>query len=175
LLLGEAWTPYLAALDRLASRSDRPVHWLPFHHDQDGPLLHSLRSQGLLPPGLDARSQLVAAGDPAAALDHFAGASLVIAMRLHGLILAALAGAPTAALSYDPKVAAAAAAIGCPCQELTSPGDPDLAERWLQQMEQPTPTDRIAALRAGAERHRPVLEQVVTAAGLQPDPKTRQG
>ena len=174
LLVGQAWTPYLAALDRLASRSDRPVHWLPFHHDQDGPLLQSLRSQGLLPPDLEARSQLVAAGDPAAALDHCAGASLVIAMRLHGLILAALAGAPTAALSYDPKVAAAAAAIGCPCHDLASPGDPDLAERWQQQLDQPTPTDRIAALRAGAGRHRLVLEQVVTAAGLQPGPPSGQ-
>jgi polysaccharide pyruvyl transferase WcaK-like protein len=174
-LQGPAWRPYLEALDQLAAGADRPVLWLPFHQEQDRGLLAALHAEGLVPPRLMERSRELAVEDPAAALEQFAGASLVLAMRLHGLILAALAGAPCAALSYDPKVAAAAAAIGCPCHELASPWDPDLAERWQQQLDQPTPNDRIGALRAGAGRHRLVLEQVVKAAGLQPGPPSGQG
>jgi len=163
LLVGRAWMPYLDALDRLASHSDRPVHWLPFHNDQDGPLLETLRSEGLMPPSLDARSETVAAADPAAALDHFAGASLVVAMRLHGLILAALAGAPTAALSYDPKVAAAAVAIGCPCQDLGTPVGVDLLGSWQRAVDHPSDPGLIATFRDDADRHRVVLERVVAA------------
>ena len=163
-LQGAAWRPYLEALEQLAARADRPVLWLPFHQEQDRGLLAALQAEGLVPPGLLARSRELGVQDPAAALEQFAGASLVLAMRLHGLILAALAGAPTAALSYDPKVAAAAEAIGCPCQDLAVPPPPGLAELWHAALEHPPEPARIAALRAGATIHRRVLERLAGGA-----------
>lgn len=160
-LAGEAWLPYLQALARLADSIDREVLWLPFHQDQDRGLLDGLRRQGLLPEGLAARSREIEAADPAAALHVFAGASLVLAMRLHGLILAALTGAPCAALSYDPKVAAAATAIGCPLQELDRPADAArLLRLWQEQLEVPPASDRVEALRQEAGNHRRVLARL---------------
>jgi polysaccharide pyruvyl transferase CsaB len=160
-LVGPAWRPYLEALDALAAGSGREVLWLPFHQEQDRGLLAKLAGQDLVPPALLARSREVPVADPAAALDQFAGASLVVAMRLHGLILAALTGAPCAALSYDPKVAAAAAAIGCPLQVLDQPVDPQLLATWQASLDQPTAPERLEALQRDAERHRWVLEQLL--------------
>ena len=163
-LHGAAWRPYLEALDQLAAQADRPVLWLPFHQEQDRGLLAALHTEGLVPPALMARSRELELQDPTAALEQFAGASLVLAMRLHGLILAALAGAPTAALSYDPKVAAAAEAIGCPCQDLAGPPPSGLAEFWQAALERPPEPARITALRAGARTPRRVLERLAGGA-----------
>ena len=159
------WRPYLQALERLALLSDRPVIWLAFHAEQDGPLPEQLEAQGLLGPALRQRCRSLRPGDPTEALRSFQQAGLVLAMRLHGLILAALAGAPCAALSYDPKVAAAATAIGCPCHDLEGPAPPEPAEAleaalllsWQAALETPPERTRIEAQRAGTEPHRALL------------------
>jgi polysaccharide pyruvyl transferase CsaB len=151
------WRPYLQALAALAERADRPVLWLAFHADQDAALLAELTEQGLLPDDLRCRSLQRRPADPADALASFQQAGLVVAMRLHGLILAALAGAPCAALSYDPKVAAAASAIGCPNQDLELPPPLDLAGRWQSCLDQPPAPDCIARQRQATEPHRQLL------------------
>jgi polysaccharide pyruvyl transferase CsaB len=155
------WRALLEGVERLAEEADLPVLWLPFHRDQDGGLLGRLRADGLLPQRLGARSREVGAADPGQARALFAGAGLVLAMRLHGLILAALSGAPCAALSYDPKVAAAATAIGCPCQELDDlPGPDALLAGWRGCLNRPPSAARIAELRQAAGIHRRVLESL---------------
>lgn len=53
-------------------------------------------------------------GPPASALAALAGARLVVSVRLHGLVLATVAGVPHAGLSYDPKVAGYAERSGAP-------------------------------------------------------------
>lgn len=164
LLQGQRWKPYLKALDSLSSSGDRPVHWLPFHGDQDLSLYDELRSQGLISAGLQGRSLQLRVDDPDEALDRFSGAGLVLAMRLHALILAALAGAPVAALSYDPKVSAAAAGLGCPCQELQDAPPADLGQRWLACLDQPVDPGVISRLSVEAGRHRQVLERLLEAA-----------
>ena len=156
-LQGAAWRPYLAALDQLAASHDREVIWLPFHANQDRGLLEQLRREQLLPPGLAARSREVLAERPQEAMAICSGAGLVVAMRLHGLILAALSGAPCAALSYDPKVAAAAANLGCPCQNLDIAPGPGLLASWDRALDIPPPASRLLELRQQSEVHQQVF------------------
>jgi polysaccharide pyruvyl transferase WcaK-like protein len=56
----------------------------------------------VMAPGADLGAQLAAIGS----------ARLVIGMRLHALVLAAAAGVPAIAVSYDPKVDAFATRVG---------------------------------------------------------------
>ncbi|MEB3318643.1 MAG: polysaccharide pyruvyl transferase CsaB [Cyanobacteriota bacterium] len=155
------WVPYLQALEALVETTGREVVWLPFHRDQDQGLLQLLHQADLVPRTVAARSLEVDVEDPAAAMACFVRAGLVVAMRLHGLILAALAGSPVAALSYDPKVAAAARSLGCPLQDLEATPDPGLGEQWRQQLDRPPAQEAIAALQAGTEVHAALLRQVL--------------
>jgi len=163
MLAGEAWRPYLQALERLAEQQNREVLWLPFHLEQDKGLLQQLSAQGLLGEGLRRRSRELEALLPQEATAVFRSAGLVLAMRLHALILAGLAGAPLAALSYDPKVRAAAAAIGCGCLDL---GDGavtagDLLESWGAALDQPPAAAAIAALQQSTAVHRQLLDTLI--------------
>ncbi|MBM5798617.1 MAG: polysaccharide pyruvyl transferase CsaB [Cyanobacteria bacterium K_Offshore_0m_m2_072] len=161
LLQGAAWTPWLEALDRLATEADRAVLWLPFHQDQDTDLLAQLQAQGLISASLGQRSRLLAADTPQQAKAIFAHAALVLSMRLHGLILAAVSGAPCAALSYDPKVQAAAEALGCPCQSLDHPANAsDLLALWRGQLGHPPDPARLALLRSQGLRHAALLDSL---------------
>lgn len=161
------WRLLLTALEQLAERVDRPVHWLPFHQHQDRDLLAQLQRRGLLGEALGHRSVVVVAATPEQAMQQFQGASVVVAMRLHGLILAALAGSPCAALSYDPKVAAAAEALGCPCLDLAQLAeDPApttaeaLAASWQPLVDQPPDPTRREQLRADTRVHAQLLQRL---------------
>lgn len=165
LLQGDQWRPYLQALDALAEQQQRQVIWLPMHRHQDGGLLQQLRGEGVLPAGLAARSREVIAERPREVIAMAADAGLVLAMRLHGLILAAVAGAPCAALSYDPKVAAAADQLGCDCHGLAVPAPADLLERWTAAIDRPAPAATVAGLRQQAQVHRELLAQVLVEPG----------
>lgn len=156
-LQGQQWRPYLEALSQLAEQEKRQVIWLPLHRQQDTGLLEQLRSEGLLPAALASRSREVIAERPREVMAMAADAGLVVAMRLHGLILAAIAGAPCAALSYDPKVAAAADQLGCDCHGLDLPAPADLLQRWRSALDQPPATATLAALRQEAAQHHLLL------------------
>ncbi|MEB3235421.1 MAG: polysaccharide pyruvyl transferase CsaB [Cyanobacteriota bacterium] len=161
LLRDGAWRPYLEALGQLAQSANREVIWLPFHGEQDRALLQDLAAQGLLPQDLQQRSRQVLALTPSQAKAVFNGAGLVLAMRLHGLILAAVSGAPVAALSYDPKVAAAAAALGCPCQGLGEPvQSAALTALWQAQLDRPPAASQLAALRQQAQQQQALLRML---------------
>ena len=135
------------------------VIWLAFHGEQDRGLLAQLRSEGLLSEELECRSREVVPAHPREAMAVFASAGLVLAMRLHGLILAALSGSPTVALSYDPKVAAAAKAIGCPCQNLDTPVEAEtLLSSWRSCLDQPPAAGLIRALHGRAQGHQSMFE-----------------
>jgi polysaccharide pyruvyl transferase WcaK-like protein len=151
-LQGHAWRPWLEAIDRLAP--NREVIWVPFHAGQDRGLLDQLREQNLLPEGLSQRSREVLPQTPAEAMALFAGSGLVLAMRLHGLILAAVSAAPVAALSYDPKVQAAARALGCPVHDLADQPVPDqLLAAWQGCLDHPPSAERLVQLRQAGGLH----------------------
>ena len=158
-LQGTAWQPYLQAVEALAVRTDREVLWLPFHQVQDRGLLAHLQQQGLVGEELARRSREVGVNTPDEAMELFSRAGLVLAMRLHGLILAALAGSPLAALSYDPKVAAAARGLGCRCQDLGEPPT-QLLDSWLQQLDQPLPAAAVEHEQQGCRVHRHLLQRL---------------
>lgn len=159
-LNGNGWRWLLAQLDRLSETTQRQVLWLPFHRDQDGGLLERLLRSPGVPGALASRSHTIHAHSCEAAADAFRGAGLVLAMRLHALILAALCGAPVAALSYDPKVSAAAAAAGLPCWELKE-SRPDAADslwmQWRNQLDERRDPERTAALARATEVHQHTL------------------
>ncbi len=155
-LQGQAWTPLLQALEQLAP--ERPLLWLPFHCHQDRGLLQQLGDQGLLSPVLQQRSRELAPEHPDDAVAVCAEAGLVLAMRLHGLILAATTGAPCAALSYDPKVQAAAAALGCPQADLQAlPPAEQLLAQWRHQLDQPPSAPILQQLRQQSAEHQQLL------------------
>jgi polysaccharide pyruvyl transferase WcaK-like protein len=97
---------------------------------------------------------------PRDAMRVFAGGGLVLAMRLHGLILAAAAGAPVAALSYDPKVEAAAADLGCPCVPLDQPPPADVTAQWRACLDRPADPAVLRRLRASTAVHDRVLARL---------------
>jgi len=152
-LQGEAWRPWLEAIEQLAP--ERDVIWVPFHGGQDHGLLDQLVGQGLLSDHLARRSREVQPQTPAEAMELFSGSGLVLAMRLHGLILAAVSGAPVVALSYDPKVEAAAEALGCPVHDLADrSGTEQMVTVWRSCLDRPPASERVEQLRQAGEVHR---------------------
>jgi polysaccharide pyruvyl transferase CsaB len=162
---GPRWIPLLEAVDELAEASGREVLWLPFHRDQDRGLLRHLQGEGLVPDRLARRSRQVAVSDPDQAMDRFSAAGLVLSMRLHGLILAALSGAPCAALSYDPKVRAAAEGYGCPCCDLeastTTLDAKPLVRAWSRLLDAPPPPDWLERQRRATGPHAQLLRDAL--------------
>jgi polysaccharide pyruvyl transferase CsaB len=101
---------YLTELrDALADLShDKPILAIPMQDDVDREPSVAV-VQGI--PGADVLPATAGLDERLAAIGS---ASLVIGMRLHALILAAAAGVPALAVSYDPKVDAFAARAGQP-------------------------------------------------------------
>jgi polysaccharide pyruvyl transferase WcaK-like protein len=162
LLTADGWRLLLAALQHLAEEQQREVLWLPFHRHQDCGLLAGLANQGLLPAGLAERSRQLQPERPEDAMAICAGAGLLVAMRLHALILGALAGAPCAALSYDPKVAAAAKGLGCGCHDLRQlPSQGTLVQQWTAQLDIPLLQGDVQRQLEAAAVHQLVLARLV--------------
>jgi polysaccharide pyruvyl transferase WcaK-like protein len=170
LLDHHGWRRLGQALDQLmASQPDASLLWLAFHAEQDEPLLGWLSDQGLLPARLQAISTTAVARSVPDVLDRFARSRLVIPMRLHALVLAQLAAAPCAALSYDPKVSAAAAMAAVPCHELSDlPATEVIAACWQQQIGQVPDPERLARIRQDAGVHQATLNAVWSVDGSGP-------
>ena len=157
------WRILLEAVDQFSSSGHSEVIWLAFHQEQDGSLWDELRTQNLIPEGLRQRSVQMQAESLEQVQSLFSEASLVIAMRLHALILAATGGCPTAALSYDPKVQAAAQLAGLPCSDLQDPLNLDqLIGQWqlsLKAHQDGSPIDQsqIDQLKSAARVHQTTL------------------
>jgi len=163
LLDARGWGCLLKALAAVAERLDAPVCWLAFHQHQDAPLLADLQEQQLVPDSLLRRSTTVVPTDLAMVFAQVRTARLVIPMRLHALVLARLAGCPSAALSYDPKVAAAAEMAGIPFRTLGQLPDATVLEQeWLALADVAPSAERITAIRRDAGRHGEQLRQCLS-------------
>ena len=158
LLDNRGWSVLLEAVDRLSSRGCSEVIWLAFHADQDASLWNELLSRGLIPEGLCRRSVQMQAETLEQVQPMFREASLVIAMRLHALILAATAGCPTAALSYDPKVKAAAQLAALPWVDLNNQlNSEQLIHQWQLEMKAERDSSQIEQLKRDAQLHQIML------------------
>lgn len=87
------------ALDELAARWGATVTLVPMHVPQD--LLACRQARARLRAPCEVVERRLGSGE---LLRLFAGFDVVVAMRLHALIFAALARVPMVGLSYDPKI-----------------------------------------------------------------------
>ena len=158
LLDDRGWGVLLDAVDQISSSAGSEVIWLAFHADQDASLLDELQSHALIPERLRGRSIQMQAESLDQVQSLFSEAALVIAMRLHALILAATGGCPTAALSYDPKVKAAAELASLAWSDLEDQLNSDqLIHQWQLTMKNPPDQSRMEELKISAYCHQRML------------------
>ena len=134
-------TEALAEVGRNLSTRGVKVTAAAVQPSEDAPALQTLKEQV---PGL----VLLQAATPEELLEHVADANYIVSGRLHGLVLAAVAGRDFCGLVYDPKVAAFLDEVGAPA--LTLPVDKTALLRCA--LERPSvPAAQVAALKARAE------------------------
>ena len=161
LLDHSGWRRLTDALDALSAELAAPVIWLAFHEHQDAPLLQQLSDAGLLPKRLKGCSTTLVPQSLEVVSDVVQRARLVLPMRLHALILARLSNSPMAALSYDPKVEAAAAMASVPCTPLSSlPSVDALLNLWRAEVDRPADPNQTEDLRCQASAHSDLLKRM---------------
>lgn len=132
---------------------------LPFQASQDLAIAQMIQSQ------LPGPSQVLQLEDPQQLKGVFRGVEMAIAMRLHGLIMAAAEECRCFALSYDPKISQLMSDISIPGWELDAiPDDPNaICQAWLEHYANgdPLSPERIQFLTDRALIHREVLQKAL--------------
>lgn len=111
------------ALVTFQKNTQAEVWLVPFQASLDLALAELLRDRV---PGAVVKLE----GEPEALRRLFDQVDMAIVMRLHGLIMAAAAGAKCFALCYDPKVSRVAELLNIAKWELREPEDVDLDKLW---------------------------------------------
>lgn len=136
---------------------------IPFQPAQDLAIAEAIQ------PQLPGVSKILTLDDPQQLKGVFQGVEMAIAMRLHGLIMAAAAECRCFALSYDPKVSQLMADLDMPGWSLEQlPEDPvQVSTTWMQQYANgdPLSTDQIHSLVDRALLHRELLHDVALEMG----------
>ena len=101
---------------------------VPFHPERDQAIAKAIASQ------LSDPHQIITLEDPRELKGLFRGVEMAIAMRYHGLVMAAAAECRCFAISYDPKVSQLMEQLNLPGWELEQlPDDPHLiSQTWLE-------------------------------------------
>lgn len=119
------------------------VGLLPMHPEEDGPLCGEIaRRTG----AAVARHQ----GSVTQVLSLLGAADLVVGVRLHALILAAVAGRPGIGVTYDPKVTSLLAELAWPGVAGQEAGDGEVLVRALRSVRGEDTLARVEAIRARA-------------------------
>jgi len=155
LLNADGWRQLENQVIEDARRRQAPVYLAPFHARQDTVLLKAcaarFRAAGLVCRFWRPRT-------PWRFMDGLAPVGLVVAMRLHAVILAAMADRPLLALSYDPKVDAAATAMAIPSINLAdADGLVPLPDAWARARQWRLSPARLAQHRQRNRCHQKLL------------------
>ena len=123
------------ALQKLQWKTNAYILLVPFQPTQDKAIAQAICDS--LNDKLPNRSQIIIQKDPRRLKGIFQGVDLAIAMRLHGLIMAAAEGCQCSAISYDPKVSYLMEDLGISGWELENlPKDAQsLADFWIKDLE----------------------------------------
>jgi polysaccharide pyruvyl transferase WcaK-like protein len=121
------------ALQEVHARTQAFIVLIPFQLSQDLMVAQTLHTQ------LPEISHVVRLTDPRQLKGVFQEVDMAIAMRLHGLIMAAAEGCNCFGISYDPKVQRLMEDIHCPGWELAQMPDraSTIAQQWIQQFNSP--------------------------------------
>jgi polysaccharide pyruvyl transferase CsaB len=119
----------IKALADLQTATDAHILLVPFQPTKDGAIAQQIHA------ALPEKSEIIVQSDPRLLKGIFRGVEMAIAMRFHGLIMAAAEGCRCSAISYDPKVARLMTDLDIPGWELAElPDDPQVISRiWLEQ------------------------------------------
>jgi polysaccharide pyruvyl transferase CsaB len=155
LLTPERLSKIVEALKVLHAQTQAQVVLIPFQKSQDLEIAQTLHAQ------LSHISHLIQLTDPRQLKGIFQGVEMVIAMRLHGLIMAAAEGCRCFGISYDPKVRRLMEEIDCPGWDLAQfPEDVSaMVAQWMQ-VYQANPSltqSQRQTLTEQARRHQNVL------------------
>jgi polysaccharide pyruvyl transferase CsaB len=163
-LTAERLATALADVAAWACAGGRQVQVVVLHAAEDGRFLArlgaTLRARGLgdLP--------VASPETPERAIALLETAAAVVTVRLHGLILAAVAGVPSVAVAYDPKVAEAAAALGLADLAVATAdvSGPALVATLDRLLADPDRRERLAATTAAIRSRGPAVADVLVRA-----------
>jgi polysaccharide pyruvyl transferase CsaB len=128
LLTPKRLSKVVKALEALHAQTQAQVVLIPFQKSQDLEIAQALHAQ------IPQISHLIQLTDPSQLKGIFQCVEMVIAMRLHGLIMAAAEGCRCFGISYDPKVRRLMDEINCPGWDLADfPEDVSaMVTQWMQ-------------------------------------------
>jgi len=148
------------ALGSFQQATDTCILLIPFHPSQDLAIAHQVL------PYLSSNSHILPLSDPHQLRGVFEGVEMAIAMRLHGLIMAAAADCSCFALSYDPKVTQLMVELDLPGWELDEiPLDSaKITTTWLELYAngEPLSPDQRSAIGDRARLHEHLLREALT-------------
>ena len=147
------------ALQKLQNQTNAEILLIPFQPSQDKAIAQAICDS--LNEKMPNHSQIIIQKDPRRLKGIFNGVDLTIAMRLHGLIMAAAEGSNCSAISYDPKVSYLMEDLGISGWELEDlPDDAQLlTDAWVDHLEHQNQTlsDRVLQLKQQALIHQKIL------------------
>jgi polysaccharide pyruvyl transferase CsaB len=164
-LTPERLATFTQALVDFQKATETCILLVPFQPAQDLAIAETIQ------PQLPGPSKILSLSDPQQLKGVFRGVEMAIAMRYHGLIMAAAEGCRCFALSYDPKVSQLMSELEIPGWDLVGgsshPVMPDdahaISQTWIECYAngEPLSTDQIRSLVDRALMHRDLLHQAL--------------